>query len=199
MPTDETKGYNIDTQLKAKNKKKTSNIDTQLALNKVGRTSVVTAKILEVIAGADSSLSPQKTHVLPNWKTPVNYLTDNFPVVTLRVGTANITEKVYGRQLSSTERGHYVTYSFSAHVWHEKTIQLFEEPTYGDEDVPLVNKASILADSIIDVLEKYKGDLNSGICYFEKITARESEPERGPQRLTRMIIEGLVVVKRSLA
>jgi hypothetical protein len=166
-------------------------------VNTVGRMTPVKAKMLEIIAGADSTLSPQSTHVRPDWKTAVEYLENNYPIVTLRLGSETVTELIYGRQISSTERGHYVTYSFSAHVWAEKSYQLFEAGA--DETVAQAKPASDLADKIIDTLEKYNGDATSGICYFDKVTARESEPERGPQRLTRIIIEGFVMVKRPLA
>lgn len=174
-------------------------IDVTLASpSKEGWHSSVTSKMLSIIASASTCLLPQKIHVLPNWKTGDQYLAENYPVVTLRVGTKSMNETVYGRKISSTEFGHYVTYSFSAHVWALKTWQLFEDTDEEDETVPQANNASDLADLIIDVLEKYNGDSTSGICFFEKITVRESEPERGPQRLTRMIIEGLVVVKRPM-
>lgn len=163
----------------------------------VGRMTTVKAKMLEIITGADSSLSPQATHVRPDWKIAVNYLEDHYPIVTLRLGTETVSELIYGRQISSTERGHYVTYSFSAHVWAEKEYQLFEAGA--NESIAQAKPASDLADKIIDTLEKYNGDATSGICYFDKVTARESEPERGPQRLTRIIIEGFVIVKRPLA
>jgi hypothetical protein len=163
-----------------------------------GRYSTVTEQMLEIIAGADPSLQPQTTHVLPNWKTPVEYLVTNYPVVTLRVGAQDMTEKIYGRQISSTERGHYVMYAFSAHVWGEKTWQLFQDIDEENQAIPQANLASELADKIIDALEKYNGDDTSGIIHFERIISRESEPERGPQRLTRIIITGYVLIKRPL-
>jgi hypothetical protein len=171
-------------------------LDVLLVPSNTGRMTPVKSKMLEIIAGVDSTLQPQKTHVRPDWKTAIQYLEENYPVVTLRLGAENVTEKIYGRQLNSTERGHYVAYSFSAHVWAEKSYQLFDEDA--DEVQAQARPASELADKIIDTLLKYNGDANSGICFFEKITARESEPERGPQRLTRIIIEGFVVVKRPL-
>jgi hypothetical protein len=164
-----------------------------------GNYSIVTETILSLIASADSSLQPQSTHVLPNWKTPVNYLAENYPVVTLRVGMENLAERIYGRQISSSQRGHFVVYKFSAHVWAEKTWQLFQDIDEEDETIPVVANASDLADKIISIFLKYTGDDISGIVLFDRITSRESEPERGPQRLTRIIIEGFVLVKRPLA
>jgi hypothetical protein len=43
-----------------------------------GRVSRVTMAMLAIIAAADPSLQPQTIHVLPNWKTPVNYLETNY-------------------------------------------------------------------------------------------------------------------------
>lgn len=166
-----------------------------------GRINPVTVAMLAIIADADSSLQPQTRHVLPNWKTPVNYLETNYPVVTLRVGNVDMTEKIYGRTMFgvSNQRGHFVAYAFTAHVWGEKTWQLFEDIDHEDEAVPQARNASEVADNIIDAFEKFTGDSTSGIVFFDKITARESEPERGPQRLTRFIIAGFVFVQRPLA
>lgn len=145
-----------------------------------GRMTPVKAQILTIIASADPSLQPQVTHVRPDWKIVNYYTEDSYPIVTVRLGAENVVEKIYGRQISETERGHYVMYSFSAHVWGEKSYQLFEEGA--DETVAQAQPASDIADKIINLFEKYTGDPISGILYFEKITARESEPDRAPQR-----------------
>lgn len=169
-------------------------------VNRSGGMTVVIEAILQIISGADSSLQPQNIHVLPNWKTPVNYLSENYPVVTLRVGNVDMTEKIYGRTMfgKPNTRGHFVTYAFTAHVWGEKAWQLFEDSDQEDETIPQVKVAADVADNIIDAFMKFTGDSTSGIVYFDKVTARESEPERGPQRLTRIIIAGLVLVQRPL-
>jgi hypothetical protein len=177
-------------------KTKSGSIDTLIAPSNEGRMTPVKKQMLGIIANADPSLQPQDTHVRGDWKIMTKYLEDNYPVVTLRVGTLDVTEKIYGRQMTPTQRGHFVTYSFSAHVWAEKPYQLFDE---GDNEFESQARyASEIADAIIDALEKYNGDETSGICWFHKITARESEPERGPQRLTRVIIEGFIIAKRPL-
>jgi hypothetical protein len=175
---------------------KGAGIDALLVPSNEGRMTAVKNKMLEIISGADPSLLPQNTHVRGDWKIAINYLETNYPIVTLRLGNVNVIEQIYGRQMSATRRGHYVAYSFSAHVWAEKSYQLFDEGA--DEHQTQARLASDLADIIIDTLEKYNGDETSGICYFDNITARESEPERGPQRLTRIIIEGMILVKRPL-
>lgn len=168
--------------------------------NRLGGMTVVIEAILQIIAGADTSLQPQNIHVLPNWKTPTNYLETNYPVVTLRVGNVDMTERIYGRTMfgKPNTRGHFVTYAFTAHVWGEKAWQLFEDLDQEDETIPQVKVAADIADNIIDAFETFTGDSTSGIVFFDRITARESEPERGPQRLTRIIIAGFVLVQRPL-
>jgi hypothetical protein len=191
------KEYSVDTELKKRNLTKSSSTDIIIAPSNEGRMTPVKNAMLEIISGADPSLSPQDTHVRGDWKILTTYLEDNYPVVTLRLGTVDVMERIYGRQMNKTQRGHYVAYSFSAHVWAEKSYQLFDEGA--DEHQTQARLASELADAIIDTLEKFNGDETSGVCWFHKVTARESEPERGPQRLTRVIIEGFVIAKRPLS
>lgn len=163
-----------------------------------GRYSNVTMAMLAIIAAADPSLQPQTQHVLPNWKTPVIYLSENYPVVTLRVGVNDLTDKIYGRAMPQGLRGNYVTFAWTAHVWGEKTWQLFNDVDEENEAVPQAKFASDIADKINDILLQFSGDSFSGIVYFDKIKMRESEPERGPERLTRIIISGFVLVRRPL-
>ena len=163
-----------------------------------GRISIVTRSLQAIIGGADGLLEPITTHVLVNWKVPVEYLATNYPVVTLRVGDEDMTEKIFGRQMAASQRGMFVTYPFSAHVWGEKTWQYFEDVDNEDESVPQAKTATDIADNIIDAFMKFTGDATSGIVYFYKVTARESEPDRGPKRLTRVIITGFVIVRRPL-
>jgi len=162
----------------------------------IGRMSKVKDELMEIIADADEQLQPQNIHVRPDWKIAVYYLENNYPVVTLRLETEIVPERIYGRMLPKEERGHYVSYAFTLHVWAEKEYQLFEGT--GDEVVAQAKPASVLADKIIETLKMYNGDDVSGIRYFEQLSSRESEPERGPQRLTRIIITGFVIVKRPL-
>jgi hypothetical protein len=157
--------------------------------DKVGGISAVKTKLLALIVTADSGLSPQASHVFPNWRTDIDFLEEDFPVVTVRLGTVSFPESVYGRKISPSEKGHYAVYPFSAHVWEDKA-----------ETDPKSKPACDLADKIIDVFEKYKGETTgSGIRYFYNVTARESESERGPQQLCRVIIEGFILVGRKLS
>jgi len=157
--------------------------------NKIGGISAVKSKLMEIIVDADSSLAPKNTHVLSNWRIELWKLENDFPIVTVRVGIVNLNELIYGRKVGWNQQGHYVGYQFSLHVWHENA----------DDPDPKSKNACDLADKIIDVLEMYSGDSTSGIERFYNITSIESEPERGPQRMSRVIIEGFILAKRVLA
>lgn len=156
--------------------------------DQVGGISAVKTKVLSLIAAADSSLTPEASHVFPNWRTDIAYLETSYPVVTVKIGIVDVSERIYGRQISSSVRGHFSIYTFSAHVWNTNA-------TTG----PKSANACALADKIIDYLYKYVGDDVSGIRSFINLSGRESEPERGPQRLSRVIIEGFIEVKRVLS
>jgi len=193
-----SKGTSVDTELKKKNISKSSSTDVIIEPTNEGRITPVKNEMLAIIADADEQLQPQNIHVRPDWKIADYYVIENYPVVTLRLGTVDLTEQLYGRQISKTQRGHFVIYKFSAHVWAEKAYQLFD--VGADETQAQARPASELADAIMDHLLTFTGgDDTSGIWYFDKLTARESEPERGPQRLTRVIIEGYVIAKRPLS
>jgi len=156
---------------------------------KIGGIYTVKRKLMEIIVDADSSLIPEDIHVLPNWRIELWKLENDFPIITVRVGIVNLSELIYGRKVGWNQQGHYVSYQFSLHVWHENA----------DEPYPKSKNACDLADEIIDVLEMYSGDSASGIERFYNITSRESEPERGPQQMSRVIIEGFILVKRVLS
>jgi len=157
----------------------------------VGGISSVKNKIQDLISEVDSKLSPKKDHILFNWRSPV-ISGELCPIVTMRLGTVQYPDVVFGRKIKSTESGQYIIYPFSLHVWNEKLNYEIQE---GNESKPTTD----LADKIITALSKASNDANgSGICYFYNITSRESEPERGPQNLNRVIIEGFIKVKRPL-
>jgi len=191
-----TTGYGIDIDTKRKGISDGYGVDVLLVPQSApqGRQNPVKMAMLLIIASADVKLQPQNVHVRGDWKI-ANYLTsENYPIVTVRMGNVDMTEKVYGRLIGGQMRGHYVTYAFSAHVWGEKSTQLFDETM--NDTIPQAQPASDITDEIIDVLEQYIGDDVSGICWFYEVKARESEPDRGPQRLTRFIIEGYVTARR---
>ena len=158
----------------------------------VGGTSAIKNKLQALIAAVDTKLSPKDDHVLFNWRNPV-IAGERCPIVTMRLGTSQYTDVIFGRKVKSNESGQYIVIPFSLHVWNEKLNYEMQE---GNESKPTTD----LADKIVTTLLKAENDANgSGICHFYNVTARESEPERGPQNLNRVIIEGFIQVKRLLS
>lgn len=139
--------------------------------------------IMTHISEADVSLTPKAEHVFPKWNLDVwESDTDKMPIVTVRVGPANINETAYGRMLGSATKGTYATFYFTAHVHHE--IASGTEPS---------TTAMNLADKIITKLEKSE-DEASGIVHYSGITYREASGMHN--NLARIIIEGYVFVRR---
>jgi len=159
---------------------------------RVGAVSTVKAKLQGYIAAVDVGLSPKEQHVSFNWKNPV--INDEVcPFITMRLGTAQYTDVVYGRKIGNNQNGQFIVVPFSLHVWNEKLNYEMQDGV--DESKPTTD----LAEKVVTALLRFKNDSHvSGICYFYNITSRESEPERGPQNLNRVIIEGFMTVKRPL-
>lgn len=154
-----------------------------------GYMATVKQKVIDLIALADSSLNGT-THVKGNWRLEVWELDSNkLPIVTVRLGTSGETN-IYGRKLSSTTTGSFVTFPFSAHVFHSHSTTT---------NTLKAKKAMDLADKILTYLQKVTYDASSGVIYFYGLTIRESEPEGGPVQFSRVIIEGFVVARRPLA
>ena len=153
-----------------------------------GDLDAVKGKIMDYIKTADNdNLHPLATHVFSDWRINVYALsTDRFPVVTVRLGTATRTELVYGRKTKSDERGIFYTCPFTAHVWAENA------------STRKAKNAMDIADKITDYLLQVSPDSTTGIEHFYDITTRESQPDRGGQRISRVIIEGFCLVKRTL-
>lgn len=111
------------------------------------------------------------------------------PIVTLRIGPAAIWDVVYSRLIP--EKGDMALYSFSAHCFASACTESGEEKYKHAHD---------LADRIITYLNSQ--DWNSsphsdyGITDVFDLTARESEPQRSKRKVCRVIIEGVMVVKR---
>jgi hypothetical protein len=154
-----------------------------------GYMATVKQKVIDLIALADSSLNGT-THVKGNWRLDAWELdSSKLPVVTVRLGTSG-EANVYGRNLNSTTKGSFVTFPFSAHVFHSHSVVT---------NTLKAKKAMDLADKIITYLIKVTYDASSGVIYFYGLTARESEAEGGPIQFSRIIIEGFVVARRPLA
>lgn len=140
------------------------------------------------ISEASADLLPKAEHVLGNWRLNVWQLaSDKFPIVTVRIGPSNIIETAYGRELGGGVSGQYVMYAWSAFVFEANS----DEPNLKAKD------AMILADIIMTYLAK-KCDKASGIIHIYDMVVRESEPARGSQRMSRIVVEGRLLARRPL-
>lgn len=156
-----------------------------------GHIHTVKSALMQLISLADATLNDEVDfkHVLGNWRLNVWALSDDkFPIVTVRMGPSSDLEVAYGRRIRHNQFGQYVVYSWSAYVF------AFHATT---ED--LVSKTAMdLADAIKTYLAK-ACHATSGIPYIYDMTIRESEPARGSQRISRIIIEGRLIAKRPLS
>jgi len=144
-------------------------------------------KLAYFISQADASLQPQDDHVLLNWKTNIWKLTESkFPVVTLRMMPSASKDFVYGRQVGG-ETGIHIIYSFTAHVF--AMVKATGNAKARD--------ALDLADKIETYLLK-QSDSITGIEHIFDISKRESEPDRGARRVSRVIMTGRILVKKPL-
>lgn len=143
---------------------------------------------MEIISNADTSLQPQDKHITGDWRVDTYWLEKALPAVTVKINEATLNERIYGRNISSNQSGHFISVPFSLHVWAENATEGLK-----------ASNALNLADKIVTYLLKYVGDDDSGIRFFYDLTTRESEPERGPQRMSRVIIEGFMFIKRPLS
>lgn len=145
-------------------------------------------KLAYFISQADATLQPQDDHVYLNWTTAIYKLTQaNFPVVTLRIMPSAARELVYGRKTKSNETGVFIIVSFTAHVFAMVK-------TTGNAKA---KDAMDLADKIETILLQ-STDSATGIQYIYDITKRESEPDRGAKRVSRIIMTGRILVKKPL-
>jgi hypothetical protein len=148
----------------------------------------VKMKIVDHISGADESLSPATTHVLPSldeqmWK----YDTNNMPIVTVRIGPSSPRELIQGRQLGGRivkKIGNFISYFFTAHIF--TTINETENE---DKDKNGMN----IADKIEEYLSR-SDDALTGIKYYYEITKRESPS--GMAKVSKVIVEGYVFCRK---
>lgn len=145
-------------------------------------------KLADLIAASNADLSPQATHVLLNWKVNIwNISQANMPVVTLKFGPSPITNYHYGR--GGTTRGYYILYSFTAHIWAVR----------GSGSTQHMKNASDYANDIIEYLIKNNKDETSGIRDIINLIPRESQPDKGSRRYSRVILTGNVVAFKPFA
>jgi len=141
-------------------------------------------------------LAEPAVHAFGNWRLGIDSIYSpktgpKLPVVTVRISPARVVPQFYSRLWSSTELGDLGLYSFSAHCFASACTASGEEKGKHAQD---------LADKIMQYFTKQ--DWNAGIHVDHAISdvfdmsARESEPKRGARKICRVIIEGMMLVKR---
>lgn len=121
--------------------------------------------------------------VTGDWRVDTHTFARNLPFLSVRIGP-ELWTNVYDRNIGSVGYGALADYAFSIHCFHSNCYEDGEEKGKYAQD---------LASRIIDCLTTQESPVGADI---HDITARESEPSRGAHRISRVIIEGRIHVKR---
>jgi len=147
------------------------------------------SRLLELI-----ELAEPASHTFGDWRIAMENLYSprtgmKLPVVTVRIKPASIWDRVYGRRIP--ESGDMGIYSFTAHCFTSACTVSGQEKYKHAHD---------LADRIMTYLATQKWESATHIAYpivdVFGMTARESEPKQGARRICRVIVEGMMMVKR---
>lgn len=117
-----------------------------------------------------------------NWRQNIASIVRSLPFVTVRM--KDVLSDVYDRNIGETSDGSIAHYPFSLFIFHSNCMESGEEKGKYAQDV---------ADRIISYLANQPSVVGFDI---EALTARESEAEGGYHRISRVIIEGQINIKR---
>ena len=143
--------------------------------------------IIAHIIAADSSLTTSSTitHVFGSWNEDIwNLDYDNLPLVSVRIGPSTDHEAVFGRKVTSSVTGIYVSFFFTAHIFH--TV-----PDTGDKSKTAMDLGETIKNNLLKV-----DDSDSGIVFYRDLVMRESKINI--HNVARVIIEGYVFVRRPI-
>lgn len=142
----------------------------------------VKTKLLTLISLANSTLSPQITHVLGNWKTNIDKLSStSFPIITVRI-MDTIEQYQYGQKTPTKTTAQYYIYRFTAFAY-----------------ALTISESRQIADDIIDYLAEHNKDSVSGILDITNLSTQELYSKRGSKRYFTTLVEGQIMVEESLA
>lgn len=127
------------------------------------------------------SAIPEAT-VEGNWREGINEIVRNLPFVTVRM--KDVLADVYDRNIGESSDGCIAHYPFSLFIFHSNCLESGEEKGKYAQDV---------ADRVMSGLASQPSSIGYDIGEF---SCRESEPERGPHRISRVIVEGSIHIKR---
>ena len=137
------------------------------------------------------------SHVFGDWRLGIQKIYTprtgpKMPVVTVRISPARVIPSFYGRIWEASESGDIGLYSFTAHCFTSACTASGEEKYKHAHD---------LADKIMQYLSTRDWNSSPNDSYpigdVFNMQARESEPSKGAQAICRVIIEGIMLVKRT--
>lgn len=117
-----------------------------------------------------------------NWRQSIQHIVRDLPFVTVRM--KDVLSDVYDRNIGESSDGSIAHYPFSLFIFHSNCMEDGEEKGKYAQDI---------ADRIISCLAPQPSAVGFDI---EGLTARESEPEGGGHRISRVIVEGQINIKR---
>jgi hypothetical protein len=135
----------------------------------------------KALISAVSTAIPEAT-VEGNWRQSIQHIVRDLPFVTVRM--KDVLSDVYDRNIGETSDGSIAHYPFSLFIFHSNCMESGEEKGKHAQDV---------ADRIMSYLVTQPSAIGFDI---EGLAARESEPEGGGHRISRVIVEGSIHIKR---
>ena len=133
------------------------------------------------LISAVSTAIPEAT-VEGNWRQLEQHIARNLPFITVRM--KDVLSDVYDRNIGEASAGSIAHYPFSLFIFHSNCMESGEEKGKYAQDV---------ADRIKSYLVAQPSPIGFDIDEFN---SRESEPERGGHRISRVIVEGSIHIKR---
>jgi hypothetical protein len=131
---------------------------------------------------AKIKLAVPEATVEGNWREGINEIVRNLPFVTVRL--KDVLADVYDRNIGESYLGCIGHYAFSLFIFHSNCVESGEEKGKYCQDV---------ADRIMSYLAYQPSRIGYDIGEFN---SRESEAERGAHRISRVIVEGNIHIKR---
>ena len=157
----------------------------------IGRTERTKKRLISLVETAVGG-NPYFCTVTGEWfDLPRNFA--HLPLATIRVGPAVPEAEVYTRLLwsdnATIEQGKIEPHNFTIHCFASACKES------GEESNRYVHQ---LADAVKNYLERQRTNQSSyGITDIEGLTMRESNLERSPANVRRMIIEGRLLVRKT--
>jgi len=127
-----------------------------------------------------------------NWRDDIHMMSRRLPFISVRISPVNLWD-VYDRDIGETDMGSIADYWISIHVFHSncRSESYDDDPTHECYEC----EKGKFAQDVADRIESYL--LRNMIGFdVDNFTTRESEPSRGAHRISRVIIEGRIQVKR---